>query len=55
MALTEIQKAAYKAHRGLVALNREYAFIGMSLEDHAYFEAFNAMMVQVKRLQNESA
>ena len=55
MALTETQKAANKAYRALVALNREYAFIGMALEDHAYFEAFNAMMVEVKRLQNESA
>jgi hypothetical protein len=50
---TELQKAAGKAYRGLVSLNREYCFIAMSegVEDHEYFEAFNAIMKVIKRLE----
>tara|TARA_R100000734_G_C3305225_1_gene95755 strand:- start:934 stop:1095 length:162 start_codon:yes stop_codon:yes gene_type:complete len=48
---TELQKAAGKAYRGMVALNREYWTYGVENEDHEFFEAFNAMMKVIKRLE----
>ena len=48
---TELQKAAGKAYRGMVALNREYSFQALALEDHEFFQAFNAMISVIKRLE----
>ena len=44
-------KAAIKAKKGLIALNREYLMIGVQLDDEEYMIAFNAMIKVLERLE----
>ena len=44
-------KAAIKARKGLIALNREYLMCAFELGDMEYMNAFNAMIKVLERLE----
>jgi len=51
--MTETTKAAIRAKRALIALNRVYLMIGYQLGDEEYMTTFNAMIKVLERLEVE--
>lgn len=45
--------AAAKAERAMIGLNREYLMTAMQTGDEEYINAFNAMMLVIRRLKDE--